>query len=137
MIRDEFKDKKISTNKEDAKIRKLGARQFYATSITKLKDGVKAINFSVKFSMILLTIAYALMLTVFCLQTGEEFLSLTWFVIWSSLYGVLVVLTVLWFTVFKKNMIKKSERYKKELDKLQKEQIQRALKTKSFYDGKE
>lgn len=120
MIRDDFKNVKQVTSKESRKKRTMGERNFYASSMSKLRDMNKALGFSVKFTIILMSIAYALILTMFIMSQfyPDVKYSLTSFIVWSCIYGALLIFTILWYTVIKPNNLKKIERYKHELEAL-------------------
>ena len=104
MIRDDFKNVKQVTSKESRKKRTMGERNFYASSMSKLRDMNKALGFSVKFTIILMSIAYALILTMFIMSQfyPDVKYSLTSFIVWSCIYGALLIFTILWYTVIKK-----------------------------------
>lgn len=120
MIRDDFKDVKRVTSKEARKKQSMGERNFYATGISKLRDLNKAVTFSVKFTSVLMSAAYALILLSFIFaQIDSKFKYKTsTFIIWSCIYGAILVFTLLWFTVIRPNNEKKAERYKAELERL-------------------
>lgn len=138
MIRDDFKNVKQVTSKESRKKRTMGERNFYASSMSKLRDMNKALGFSVKFTIILMSIAYALILTMFIMSQfypGVKY-SLTSFIVWSCIYGALLIFTILWYTVIKPNNLKKIERYKHELEALSAKDLGKISAAYSIYGEK-
>lgn len=138
MIRDDFKNVKQVTSKESRKKRTMGERNFYASSMSKLRDMNKALGFSVKFTIILMSIAYALILTMFIMSQfyPDVKYSLTSFIVWSCIYGALLIFTILWYTVIKPNNLKKIERYKHELEALSAKDMGKISAAYSIYGEK-
>lgn len=139
MIRDDFKNVKQVTSKESRKKRTMGERNFYASSMSKLRDMNKALGFSVKFTIILMSIAYALILTMFIMSQfypDVKKYSLTSFIVWSCIYGALLIFTILWYTVIKPNNLKKIERYKHELEALSAKDLGKISAAYSIYGEK-
>lgn len=138
MIRDDFKNVKQVTSKESRKKRTMGERNFYASSMSKLRDMNKALGFSVKFTIILMSIAYALILTMFITSQfyPDVKYSLTSFIVWSCIYGALLIFTILWYTVIKPNNLKKIERYKHELEALSAKDLGKISAAYSIYGEK-
>lgn len=138
MIRDDFKNVKQVTSKESRKKRTMGERDFYASSMSKLRDMNKALGFSVKFTIILMSIAYALILTMFIMWQfyPDVKYSLTSFIVWSCIYGALLIFTILWYTVIKPNNLKKIERYKHELEALSAKDLGKISAAYSIYGEK-
>lgn len=138
MIRDDFKNVKQVTSKESRKKRTMGERNFYASSMSKLRDMNKALGFSVKFTIILMSIAYALILTMFIMSQfyPDVKYSLTSFIVWSCIYGALLIFTILWYTVIKPNNLKKIERYKHELEALSAKDLGKISAAYSIYGEK-
>lgn len=138
MIRDDFKNVKQVTSKESRKKRTMGERNFYASSMSKLRDMNKALGFSVKFTIILMSIAYALILTMFIMLQfyPDVKYSLTSFIVWSCIYGALLIFTILWYTVIKPNNLKKIERYKHELEALSAKDLGKISAAYSIYGEK-
>lgn len=120
MIRDDFKNVKQVTKKEERKKRTMGERAFYVKEMSKLGDLNKAISFSTKFTLVLLAIAYALVLLVFVASRLDEEIKcdMVQFIVMSCVFGAAVVFTVVWFVWLKPNNVKKIERYRHELEKL-------------------
>lgn len=138
MIRDDFKNVKQVTSKESRKKRTMGERNFYASSMSKLRDMNKALGFSVKFTIILMSVAYALILTMFIMSQfyPDVKYSLTSFIVWSCIYGALLIFTILWYTVIKPNNLKKIERYKHELEALSAKDLGKISAAYSIYGEK-
>ena len=138
MIRDDFKNVKQVTSKESRKKRTMGERNFYASSMSKLRDMNKALGFSVKFTIILMSIAYALILTMFIMSQfyPDVKYSLTAFIVWACIYGALLIFTILWYTVIKPNNLKKIERYKHELEALSAKDLGKISAAYSIYGEK-
>ena len=138
MIRDDFKNVKQVTSKESRKKRTMGERNFYASSMSKLRDMNKALGFSVKFTIILMSIAYALILTMFIMSQfyPDVKYSITSFIVWSCIYGALLIFTILWYTVIKPNNLKKIERYKHELEALSARDLGKISAAYSIYGEK-
>lgn len=120
MIRDDFKDVKKVSAKEERKKASMGERSFYAKKLPKLKDLNKAVTFSTVLTVIMLTLAYAVVLTSFILSlyNAEIKYSVTRFVIWSCIYGVALLFTLAWFIIIRPCNERKIERYKTELERL-------------------
>lgn len=138
MIRDDFKNVKQVTSKESRKKRTMGERNFYASSMSKLRDMNKALGFSVKFTIILMSIAYALILTMFIASQfyADGKYPLTSFIVWSCIYGALLIFTILWYAVIKPNNLKKIERYKHELEALSARDLGKISAAYSIYGEK-
>ena len=120
MIRDDFKDVKKVSAKEERKKATMGERSFYAKKLPKLKDLNKAVTFSTVLTLIMLTLAYAIVLTSFILSqfSSEVDYSLTRFIIWSCVYGAILLFALAWFIIIRPSNEKKIERYKLELERL-------------------
>lgn len=120
MIRDDFKDVKKVSAKEERKKASMGERSFYAKKLPRLKDLNKAVSFSTVFTLVMLTLVYAIVLTSFILAqfNTEVKYSLTRFVVWSCIYGAFVLYTLAWFIIIRPANEKKIERYKLELERL-------------------
>ncbi len=119
MIRDEFKDVKKVTKKENRKKLAMGERAYYAKQIPRLKDLTKAVNFSLVFTLIFMTLAWLVVLLVFIFGENET----VRFIIWTSIYGALLIFTAAWFLFIKPANLRKAERYKKELERLNAENL--------------
>lgn len=120
MIRDDFKDVKKVSAKEERKKASMGERSFYAKKLPRLKGLNKAVSFSTVFTLVMLTLVYAIVLTSFILAqfNTEVKYSLTRFVVWSCIYGAFVLYTLAWFIIIRPGNEKKIERYKLELERL-------------------
>lgn len=128
MIRDEYKRSvRNSSPKEERKKKEMGERNFYAAQIPKLRDACKAISFSTNLTVGFLTVAYVMVLAVFILSRNlEEQYSAAKFVVWSCVYGAVVVFTLLWYFWIKPSLLKKVDRYKAEIDRINAENFKKA-----------
>ena len=120
MIRDGFKEVKTTTVKEERKKAAMGERSFYAQKIPKLRDLNKAVTFSTVATLIMLTLAYAISVLSFVASkiNPEAEYSLARFIIWSCVYGVIVLFTLAWFIIIRPSNNRKIERYKQALEQL-------------------
>ena len=130
MIRDEYNKKKQITAKfsakEERKKKELGERNYYAMQIPKITDMCKALSTSFLITMIFLAIAYAVILLSFIvLRDTETPYSTTKFIVYTSIFGALVVFFVLWHLVIKPAELRKVERYKAEIDRINAENLKK------------
>ena len=130
MIRDEYNKKKQTTAKfsakEERKKKELGERNYYAMQIPKITDMCKALSTSFLITMIFLAIAYAVILLSFIvLRDTETPYSTTKFIVYTSIFGALVVFYVLWHLVIKPAQLRKAERYKAEIDRINAENLKK------------
>lgn len=130
MIRDEYNKKKQTTAKfsakEERKKKELGERNYYAMQIPKITDMCKALSTSFLITMIFLAIAYAVILLSFIVLRGTETpYSTTKFIVYTSIFGALVVFFVLWHLVIKPAELRKVERYKAEIDRINAENLKK------------
>ena len=130
MIRDEYNKKKQTTAKfsakEERKKKELGERNYYAMQIPKITDMCKALSTSFLITMIFLAIAYAVILLSFIvLRDTETPYSTTKFIVYTSIFGALVVFFVLWHLVIKPAELRKVERYKAEIDRINAENLKK------------
>lgn len=139
MIRDGFKQentKKVSV-KEMRKKQSMGERSYYATQIPKLRDMTRSISVSTVITLVMIGLAYAFVLLAFILSLGtEEEYGAVRFAIWSSVFGVVAIWSLLWFTVFKPANLRKAERYKKELERLNAETVSKVGGAYKVYGDK-
>ncbi len=135
MIRDDFKNVKQVTKKEERKKHTMGERNFYAKEMSKLKDLNKAMSFSVKFTVIAIAIAYAFVLAVFIMSqfNSEIEYGLVRFIIWSCVFGAIAVFTLLWFIWLRPSNEKKIEKYRHELEKLNAKSLGKISAAYSLY----
>ncbi len=129
MIRDEYNKKKQSVKfsaKEERKKKEMGERNYYASRIPRITDMCKALSMSFLITLIFLSLAYALILVVFILSQGtEEPYSFTKFIVYSTVFGIIVVSFVLWHLVIKPAQLRKIERYKAEIDRINAENLKK------------
>lgn len=128
MIRDEYKKNvKKSTPKEERKKKEMGERNYYALQIPKLRDMNKAISVSSIITLVFLALAYALVLLTFILSLNtDKPYSAVKFIVWSCVMGAYLVFIALWYLVLKPNNVKKIERYKAEIDRINAENLKKA-----------
>ncbi len=130
MIRDEYNKKKqaaVKFNaKEERKKKELGERNYYALQIPKITDMCKALSTSFLITLIFLALAYAVILLSFIvLRNTETPYSTTKFIVYTSIFGALVVFYVLWHLVIKPAQLRKVERYKAEIDRINAENLKK------------
>jgi len=130
MIRDEYNKKKQTTAKfsakEERKKKELGERNYYAMQIPKITDMCKALSTSFLITMIFLAIAYAVILLSFIvLRDTETPYSTTKFIVYTSIFGALVIFFVLWHLVINPAELRKVERYKAEIDRINAENLKK------------
>ena len=128
MIGDEYKKNvKKSTPKEERKKKETGERNYYASQIPKLRDMNKAISVSSIITLVFLALAYALVLLTFILSLNtDKPYSTVKFIVWSCVMGAYLVCIALWYLVLKPNNVKKIERYKAEIDRINAENLKKA-----------
>lgn len=128
MIRDEYKQNvKKSTPKEELKKKEMGERKYYASQIPKLRDINKAISVSSIITLVFLALAYALVLLTFILSLNtDKPYSTVKFIVWSCVMGAYLIYIALWYLVLKPNNVKKMERYKVEIDRINAENLKKA-----------
>lgn len=129
MIRDEYNKKKQTAKfsaKEERKKKEMGERNYYASQIPKINDMCKALSTSFLFTLIFLGLAYAVVLLTFIVTRNSETpFSTVKFIVYSSLFGLLVVGFVLWHTVIKPAQLRKVERFKVEIDRINAENLKK------------
>ena len=135
MIRDDFKNIKQVTKKEERKKRTMGERNFYAKEMSKLKDLNTAMSFSVKFMVIAMAIAYAFVLVSFIIAqfNSEVEYSVVRFIVWSCVFGAIALFTLLWFVWIRPLNEKKIEKYRHELEKLNAKSLGKIAAAYSLY----
>ena len=137
MIRDGFKDEKKVTSRESRKKRAEGERAYLAKQIPKINELVKGINFSTVITLIMVGIAYVLVILFYFLTKDSETPYELWkLIVWSAVMVVLVIWTLVWFFAVKPSQLKRAERYKKELEKINLVGLQKASGAYKLY-GKE
>lgn len=129
MIRDEYNKKKQTAKfsaKEERKKKEMGERNYYASQIPKINDMCKALSTSFLFTLIFLGLAYAVVLISFIVTRNSETpFSTVKFIVYSSLFGALVIGFVLWHTVIKPAQLRKVERFKVEIDRINAENLKK------------
>lgn len=125
MIRDGFNDVKKTTAKETRKKAEMGERAFYAQKMPKLKDFNKAVSVSTVATFVMISIAYAISALCFVasLIDSEIKYSVVEFVVWSCVFGALLVFLLVWFLILKPSNEKKIERYRLELERISAQSI--------------
>ena len=112
MIRDEFKKqqkKKKLSEKDLMKIRSMGERAFYTSSITKMKNNIKGMNFFLVFALvfaIILTATMALILFYFKGFNGNVYNVVTFIIcifLWLYILG--------WLFILKPYYLKRTDTY--------------------------
>ena len=105
----------------------MGERNYYASQIPKLRDMNKAISVSSIITLVFLALAYALVLLTFILSLNtDKPYSTVKFIVWSCVMGAYLVCFALWYLVLKPNNVKKIERYKAEIDRINAENLKKA-----------
>ena len=124
MIRDEFLKKQKETNlsaKELDKIRQFGERSYYTTRISKLSNTKKSLDFSaimIGVFVLLITIS----MVVIVILAGGFLDSL---VTISIVLGVFWLMELSWFVIFRPITSKKLKKYKAELERIRKEDVEK------------
>ncbi len=135
MIRDEFKKQQKSnvSSKEMEKIRKMGERQFYSSSLVKLKDLVKAFNFTNTLTLILCSLP--LILLVACIIIDASSLgALEW--VCFGLLTAIMLWVLIWFLFIKGSVLKKIERYQQKLKEINEKEMLKQKAIREFYNQK-
>ena len=129
MIRDEYNKKKQTVKfsaKEERKKKEQGERNYYASQIPKITDMCKALSTSFLITLIFLSLAYAVILVSFIVLYGSENpYSTVKFIVYSCLYGALLIGFVLWHAVIKPAEFRKIERYKAEINRINAENLKK------------
>ena len=115
MIRDQFKDVKKVTTKENRKKLSMGEKNYYAKQISKLQDLSKSLGVSMVITTTMLGIAFVMVLLLFIVTRGEEKAYETWkFVLWTCAFSVCLIFTLVWYIFIKPANLKKIEEYRHE-----------------------
>lgn len=134
MIRDQFKDVKKVTKKEERKKAQMGARNYYAKRASTLTDLNKSLGVSLVITTIIIAITYALILFMFIVSRGTEVEYELWkFIVWSCVFGALLIFLVIWYTDWKPHNIKEIARCKRELEILNAEALMKASAMYAMY----
>ena len=120
MIRDEFKkqqQKKKLTDKDLNGIRTIGERAYFTSSINKMKNTIKGMNFIMVFSMIfaiVLTLMMAIILTYFKGFNGHTYNIVAF--IFTIILWAFTAICQFWLKPYYKNRIEMFKGYVKELN---------------------
>ena len=129
MIRDEYNKKKQTVKfnaKEERKKKEMGERNYYASQIPKIHDMCKALSTSFLITLIFLGLAYAVVLLSFIdLRNTETPYSTVKFIVYTSIFAALVILFILWNAAIKPAQLKRAERYKREIDRINAENLKK------------
>lgn len=129
MIRDEYNKKKQTVKfnaKEERKKKEMGERNYYASQIPKINDMCKALSTSFLITLIFLGLAYAVILLSFIvLRNTETPYSTVKFIVYTSIFAALVILFILWNAAIKPAQLKRAERYKREIDRINAENLKK------------
>ncbi len=130
MIRDEYNKKKQTTAKfnakEERKKKELGERNYYALQIPKITDMCKALSVSLLITLIFFALAYAVILLSFIvLRNTETPYSTTKFIVYTSIFGAYAIFFALWHLAIKPAQLRKVERYKAEIDRINAENLRK------------
>lgn len=134
MIRDQFKDVKKVTAKEERKKAQMGARNYFAKRASTLTDLNKSLGVSLIITTVILALTYALVLLMFVVSRGTETEYELWkFIVWSCVFGACVIFLIVWYTVWKPHNIKEIARCKRELEILNAEALMKASAIYAMY----
>ncbi len=116
MIRDEYKQKKKQdySSREIKKIRKLGERAFYISSINKIKQNIKLFNFSCILAIFCCLLPFIQLLDSILFTPQERVNGYIAFAILCLIY----ILIIIWFTVILPSLKKKFKKYQNKLQEL-------------------
>ncbi|MBO5851666.1 MAG: hypothetical protein J6R29_04995 [Clostridia bacterium] len=126
MIRDEFKkireEERLSA-KEISGIRELGERAFYTSNLPKIISTLKGFN-SLAITFLVLSIIMLSIFILYVVSLGKIGGSVG---AWIAFISPIIMLTysILWFTVFKRMLIKKHNRYKAKIAEISKREMQK------------
>ena len=134
MIRDQFKDVKKVTGKEERKKAQMGARNYFAKRASSLTDLNKGLGISLVISVIMIALAYALVLLMFIVSRGTETEYELWkFIVWSCVFGLCVIFLLVWFLIWKPANVREIARCKRELEILNAEALMKASAVYAMY----
>ena len=116
MIRDEYKQKKKQdySSREIKKIRKLGERAFYISSINKIKQNIKLFNFSGILAIFCCFVPFIQLLDSILFTPQERVNGYITFAILCLVY----IWTIVWFAVILPSLKKKCKKYQNKLQEL-------------------
>ena len=134
MIRDQFKDVKKTTTKEARKKASMGERNYYTKRIGRLQDLSRSLGLSLIITTVIVGIAFAIILLVFIVMLNTETPFELWkFIIWSSVFGVCLGGTIVWFAILKPWVLKQITHCRHELERLNAIAISKAAATYALY----
>ncbi len=126
MIRDEFKkireEEKLSV-KEISGIRELGERAFYTSNLPKIISTIKGLN-SLAITFLALGSIMTLVFIWYAVSLGKIGGSVG---AWIAFISPIIAFTysILWFTVFKRMLVKKHNRYSAKIAEITKREMQK------------
>lgn len=128
MIRDEYKKEHQNeglSNREIKGINKFGERAFYTSSVTKMSGNVKAFDFSFKISLIFGLILLALIL-ISAIVNIESLL--TPILILCTIFTlIMIIASVLWFTLIRKSYQKKIDIYRQKIKEISAREVKKRM----------
>ena len=134
MIRDQFKDVKKVTTKEEVKKAQLGAKNYFSKRASTLTDLNKSVGISAVITTIIIAITYALVLLMFIVSRGTETEYELWkFITWSCVFGACVAFLIVWYAIWKPYNIREIARCKRELEILNAEALMKASAMYKMY----
>lgn len=126
MIRDEFKNDNLKQTEKKIKQKKIaasGEREYIAKRISKLNDILGPMKFSTIFCTVCFSILGVIYLAMLIFVPGAKIGWTGWLCI--SIFGVLVVWTVVWFAFLVPYIRKRIDYYRGELARLNAEYVNR------------
>ncbi len=134
MIRDQFKDVKKVTAKEERKKATMGERNYFAKRVSRLQDLNKSLGVSMVITTSILAIAFAMVLLLYVVTRGTEAPYETWrFVIWTVCFGACLIFTLVWYIFIKPRNKKEIDRCRHELERISAKALIKAAGTYSLY----
>ncbi len=129
MIRDEFKQKKKQdfSSREIKKIRKLGERAFYISSINKLKQNIKLFNFSTILGIVVCIFPFLILLDSILFSKQERINGYVSFAVISLIY----VWAIIWYAFILPSLRRKTKKYQNKLKELSEKEVN---KYKSYHN---
>ena len=126
MIRDEFKnaDKEVLKKKSNVKMQEMGERAYYAKKLSLYNELIRPVSISTIFC----TACFAIMAILYIVAAVLEKKVSTAMIIISSIEGLLLIWCFVWFVFLKSFVKNKSEYYKEQLTRLNKEYVKRYTK---------
>ncbi len=126
MIRDEFKQNQQEnlSSREIKQIRKLGERAFYISSVNKLKDYLRLINFSTILGIILCVFPFVNLFEIVFLTSQDSHKSLIAFIFVSLFY----LWAILWYALVRPLIKRKYKKYQQKLKEISNKEISRYQK---------